>query len=201
MQAVRLRHISHSTAMNIVRIVRLSTATNHIVIAVNATRIVLVAMLVKVGIVAAICLVIGTEYRGDGVGVLVEIVLIVIIVVIKAILSKGLDIERLEVAGAIVLFKLACREKTLDVLMPAIIISRVIVRARDLVGLLMNIMVIDRLCLGQIDSVRSFQGYVSDVLWYSMRVVNCSHRLLRQTCRQRVIYFIMLDLFHRLKVL
>ena len=47
--------------MNIVRVMRLTTATNHIVIAVDATRIVLVAMLVKVSIIAAICLVIGTE--------------------------------------------------------------------------------------------------------------------------------------------
>ena len=111
-----------------------------------------------------------------------EIVLIVIILVIEAILSKDLDIERLEVAGVIVLFKLASREKTLDVVMPAIIVSCVIVRARDLIGLLMNIWVIYWLCLGRIDGVRSVQGYVSDVLWYGMRVVNSSHRFLRQTC-------------------
>lgn len=73
----------------------LSTASNHVIIAVDATRIVFVPVLIKVGIVAAIRLVVGAEDRGDGVGVLVEIVLGVFIVEVHVILSIGLDMERL----------------------------------------------------------------------------------------------------------
>ena len=81
--------------MNIVRIMPLSAASNHIIVAVDATRIVLVPVLVKVRIVAAIRLVVGAKHRSDGVCVLVEIVLGVFIVKVHVILSIGLDMERL----------------------------------------------------------------------------------------------------------
>ena len=101
-----------------------------------------------------VCLVIETKDLRDGVSVVAEVVLRMVIVVVEAILSEGVDLEGLVLPSRIVVFDHASWEQLLDVIIvEAVKVCLVEVRREVLVGLEADVWVIDRLCLDRVEGV------------------------------------------------